>query len=162
MLVCLWWWWWWLWLCSLVHSAAWCWTPPLLHCFPCHELVFSVFPGRGLSPWHETKGSHSQGPQATQVCSSPRTLPCLTVPTQWPVFSFTFVDLFLVAQQILLLAEMYNIYINHMYSFYVSADGSHDLVWGQCTKTILLFQCKMITLLHTWCSNVKNDCFHYY
>lgn len=67
--------WWWLWLCSFVHSAAWCWTPPLLHCFPCHELVFTVFPRRGLSPWHETKGSHSQGPQATQVCSfSPYTL----------------------------------------------------------------------------------------
>lgn len=81
---------WWLWLYSLVHSAAWCWTPPLLHCLPCHELVFSVFPGRGLSPWHETKGSHSQGPQATQVCSSsPHTLliPCFTVPTKCPLIS---------------------------------------------------------------------------
>lgn len=82
-------WCWWLWLCSLVHSAAWCWTPPLLHCFPCHELVFSVFPGCGLSPWHETKGSHSQGPQATQVCtSSPHSLLFTVSLSQWSALWF--------------------------------------------------------------------------
>lgn len=82
-------WCWWLWLCSLVHSAAWCWTPPLLHCFPCHELVFSVFPGCGLSPWHETKGSHSQGPQATQVCtSSPHSLLFTVSLSKWSALWF--------------------------------------------------------------------------
>lgn len=54
-----------------VHSAAWCRTPLPLHGLPCHELVFTVLPGSLLSTWHETKGSHSQGPQATQVRSSP-------------------------------------------------------------------------------------------
>ena len=53
-----------------VHSAAWSRALPLLHCLPCHELVLPVFTGGGISPWHETKSSHSQGPQATQVCSS--------------------------------------------------------------------------------------------
>lgn len=145
------WWWWWLWLCSLAHSAAWCWTPPLLHCFPCHELVFSVFPGRGLSPWHETKGSHSQGPQATQVCSSsPHTLLSPVWLSQQSAlwFPLHLFDLVHVVQQIL-----WNFCSDHSCSgclmflclsrcgplcVKVEAQLYHDLVRDQFSKTIFL------------------------
>lgn len=53
-----------------VDSAARCRASPSLHCISCHELVPAVFSGGLVSPRHETKGSHSQGPQTTQVCTS--------------------------------------------------------------------------------------------
>lgn len=58
-----------LWLYS-VDSVARCRASPSLHCISCHELVPAVFSGGLVSPRNETKGSHSQGPQTSQVCSS--------------------------------------------------------------------------------------------
>lgn len=62
--------------CHLSRSVARRRATPPLHSVPRHELVYAVRSGRLVSPRHETKGSHSQGPQATQVSTA--LPPCLT------------------------------------------------------------------------------------
>lgn len=113
MLVCLWW-----WFVTVLSCPQCCMVlnPSLITLLPMPWAgVFSVPRAWPISmAWNQRLSFTGTSSHPSMLLTSHSLVPCLTVPTQWPVFSFPFVGLFPVVQRGLSLSEICNSYMSHL------------------------------------------------